>query len=80
MSLGSLSTAFAKSLIVLGEVTGNVTALRNWQVESRRVAPALPAEPPLQSVLIPAHNEAKVIAETHENLRWKIQDGVVMLA
>jgi cellulose synthase/poly-beta-1,6-N-acetylglucosamine synthase-like glycosyltransferase/peptidoglycan/xylan/chitin deacetylase (PgdA/CDA1 family) len=41
-----------------------VSALRNWQVESRRVPPALPAEPPLQSVLIPAHNEAKVIAET----------------
>ncbi len=39
-------------------------SLWNWRVESRRVAPALPAEPPLQSVLIPAHNEAKVIAET----------------
>ena len=39
-------------------------SLWNWWVESRRVAPALPAEPPLQSVLIPAHNEAKVIAET----------------
>jgi cellulose synthase/poly-beta-1,6-N-acetylglucosamine synthase-like glycosyltransferase/peptidoglycan/xylan/chitin deacetylase (PgdA/CDA1 family)/spore germination protein YaaH len=41
-----------------------VVALRNWQVESRRVPPELPAEPPLQSVLIPAHNEGKVIAET----------------
>jgi len=39
-------------------------SLWNWRVEARRVAPALPAEPPLQSVLIPAHNEAKVIAET----------------
>ena len=39
-------------------------SLWNWRVESRRVAPALPAEPPFQSVLIPAHNEAKVIAET----------------
>ena len=39
-------------------------SLWNWWVEFRRVAPALPAEPPLQSVLIPAHNEAKVIAET----------------
>ncbi|HET9573115.1 MAG TPA: glycosyltransferase, partial [Methyloceanibacter sp.] len=39
-------------------------SLWNWRVESRRVAPALPAAPPLQSVLIPAHNEAKVIAET----------------
>src|SRR5215831_18403889 len=29
--------------------------------ESRRVPPMLPAEPPLQTVLIPAHNEAKVI-------------------
>ena len=42
----------------------SVIALRNWQVESKRVPPSLPAEPPLQSVLIPAHNEAKVIAET----------------
>ncbi len=41
-----------------------VVALRNWQVESKRVPPELPAEPPLQSVLIPAHNEGKVIAET----------------
>ena len=39
-------------------------SLWNWRVESRRVAPALPAAPPLQSVLIPAHNESKVIAET----------------
>jgi poly-beta-1,6 N-acetyl-D-glucosamine synthase len=41
-----------------------IVALRNWQVESRRVPPELPSAPPLQSVLIPAHNEAKVIAET----------------
>jgi cellulose synthase/poly-beta-1,6-N-acetylglucosamine synthase-like glycosyltransferase/peptidoglycan/xylan/chitin deacetylase (PgdA/CDA1 family)/spore germination protein YaaH len=41
-----------------------VVALRNWQVESRRVPPELPADPPLQSVLIPAHDEGKVIAET----------------
>src|SRR5262249_59849935 len=27
----------------------------------RRAPPMLPAEPPLQTVLIPAHNEAKVI-------------------
>jgi peptidoglycan-N-acetylglucosamine deacetylase len=35
--------------------------LRNRQVESRRAAPALPVPAPLQSVLIPAYNEAKVI-------------------
>ena len=39
-------------------------SLRNRQLESRRVPPALPDDPPLQSVLIPAHNEEKVIAET----------------
>ena len=39
-------------------------ALRNWYVESRRVAPVLPTDPPVQTVLIPAHNEGKVIAET----------------
>ena len=39
-------------------------SLRNRQLESRRVPPVLPDDPPLQSVLIPAHNEEKVIAET----------------
>ena len=36
-------------------------SLHNRQVEARRVAPSLPESPPLQSVLIPAQNEAKVI-------------------
>jgi cellulose synthase/poly-beta-1,6-N-acetylglucosamine synthase-like glycosyltransferase/peptidoglycan/xylan/chitin deacetylase (PgdA/CDA1 family) len=35
--------------------------LRNRRAEARRVAPLLPDAPPLQTVLIPAHNEAKVI-------------------
>ena len=35
--------------------------LRNRQIEKRRVAPRLPEHPPLQTVLIPAQNEAKVI-------------------
>jgi cellulose synthase/poly-beta-1,6-N-acetylglucosamine synthase-like glycosyltransferase/peptidoglycan/xylan/chitin deacetylase (PgdA/CDA1 family)/spore germination protein YaaH len=35
--------------------------LSNRRAESRRVRPLLPAAPPLQTVLIPAHNEAKVI-------------------
>jgi cellulose synthase/poly-beta-1,6-N-acetylglucosamine synthase-like glycosyltransferase len=39
-------------------------ALANRYAEARRLPPALPADPPLQTVLIPAHNEAKVIAQT----------------
>jgi cellulose synthase/poly-beta-1,6-N-acetylglucosamine synthase-like glycosyltransferase len=35
--------------------------LSNRRAESRRVPPTLPDVPPLQTVLIPAHNEAKVI-------------------
>ena len=35
--------------------------LGNRHSESRRVPPRLPDTPPLQTVLIPAHNEAKVI-------------------
>jgi peptidoglycan-N-acetylglucosamine deacetylase len=35
--------------------------LSNRRSESRRVPPRLPDAPPLQTVLIPAHNEAKVI-------------------
>jgi cellulose synthase/poly-beta-1,6-N-acetylglucosamine synthase-like glycosyltransferase/peptidoglycan/xylan/chitin deacetylase (PgdA/CDA1 family) len=33
----------------------------NRHVETRRVPPRMPETPPLQTVLIPAHNEAKVI-------------------
>jgi cellulose synthase/poly-beta-1,6-N-acetylglucosamine synthase-like glycosyltransferase/peptidoglycan/xylan/chitin deacetylase (PgdA/CDA1 family) len=36
-------------------------ALRNRQTEAKRVPPPLPEAPPLQSVLIPAYNEARVI-------------------
>jgi len=36
-------------------------SLRNRRAEARRVAPLLPEAPRLQTVLIPAHNEAKVI-------------------
>jgi peptidoglycan-N-acetylglucosamine deacetylase len=39
-------------------------ALRNRAVEARRVAPELPSPNVLQSVLIPAFNEAKVIEQT----------------
>jgi peptidoglycan-N-acetylglucosamine deacetylase len=39
-------------------------ALHNRQVEARRVAPSLPEPAPLQSVLIPAFNEAKVIVQS----------------
>jgi cellulose synthase/poly-beta-1,6-N-acetylglucosamine synthase-like glycosyltransferase/peptidoglycan/xylan/chitin deacetylase (PgdA/CDA1 family)/spore germination protein YaaH len=39
----------------------SVVGLRNRRAEAHRVAPALPNPPPLQTVLIPAHNEAKVI-------------------
>jgi peptidoglycan-N-acetylglucosamine deacetylase len=35
--------------------------LGNRRAEARRVAPVISASPPLQTVLIPAHNEAKVI-------------------
>ena len=35
--------------------------LLNWQRDRRRVAPTLPAEPALVSVLIPAYNEERVI-------------------
>jgi cellulose synthase/poly-beta-1,6-N-acetylglucosamine synthase-like glycosyltransferase/peptidoglycan/xylan/chitin deacetylase (PgdA/CDA1 family) len=38
--------------------------LRNRQVEARRVVPPLPEPAPLQSVLIPAFNEAKVIVQS----------------
>ena len=36
----------------------------NWRHERKRVPPALPANPPLVSVLIPAYNEARVIASS----------------
>ncbi len=38
--------------------------LRNRQLEARRVPPFLPEPAPLQSVLIPAFNEAKVIVQS----------------
>ena len=39
-------------------------ALFNRQVEARRVAPSLPEPAPLQSVVIPAFNEAKVVVQS----------------
>src|SRR5262249_14056228 len=39
-------------------------SLGNRLAEARKVLPALPVDSPLQSVLIPAHNEAKVIEQT----------------
>ena len=39
-------------------------AIRNRVTENKRVPPVLSANPPLQSVLIPAYNEEKVIART----------------
>ena len=41
-----------------------VVALCNRRKETKRTPPALPRDPPLQTVLIPAHNEAKVIVPT----------------
>jgi hypothetical protein len=38
--------------------------LRNRHKEPVRVPSALPNDPPLQTVLIPAHNEAKVVVQT----------------
>ncbi len=38
--------------------------LRNRYVEAHRVAPPLPEPPPLQTVLMPAFNEAKVIVQS----------------
>ena len=39
----------------------SAVGFRNRHVEARRVTPRIPDSPPLQTVLIPAHNEAKVI-------------------
>ena len=39
-------------------------ALRNRVVEKRRIPPELPSPPNLQSVLVPAYNEEKVIEQT----------------
>jgi cellulose synthase/poly-beta-1,6-N-acetylglucosamine synthase-like glycosyltransferase len=39
-------------------------ALRDRWVEKRRIPPGLPAPPNLQSVLVPAYNEEKVIEQT----------------
>jgi cellulose synthase/poly-beta-1,6-N-acetylglucosamine synthase-like glycosyltransferase/peptidoglycan/xylan/chitin deacetylase (PgdA/CDA1 family)/spore germination protein YaaH len=39
-------------------------ALRSWAAEKRRVPPELPAQPHLQTVLVPAYNEEKVIEQT----------------
>jgi len=41
-----------------------VISLGNRLAEARKVPPALPVDSPLQSVLIPAHNEEKVIEQT----------------
>jgi cellulose synthase/poly-beta-1,6-N-acetylglucosamine synthase-like glycosyltransferase/peptidoglycan/xylan/chitin deacetylase (PgdA/CDA1 family)/spore germination protein YaaH len=39
-------------------------AFCNWRMEAARKPPTLLSDPPLQTVLIPAHNEAKVIVQT----------------
>ena len=36
----------------------------NWRRDRKRVAPTVPADPPLVSVLIPAYNEERVIARS----------------
>ena len=65
--LGYLLTRLFSVAILLGVARAVflcVIALRNREAEARRVAPALPAPAPLQSVLIPAFNEAKVIVQS----------------
>jgi cellulose synthase/poly-beta-1,6-N-acetylglucosamine synthase-like glycosyltransferase/peptidoglycan/xylan/chitin deacetylase (PgdA/CDA1 family) len=45
-----------------------VIALRNRRMEAKRVPPSLPEPAPLQSVLIPAFNEAKVIVRSIDHI------------
>ena len=63
--LGSLLTVVFVLAIGLGVVRVlflSGVALGNRRAEARRLPPPLPQHPPLQTVLIPAHNESKVIA------------------
>jgi cellulose synthase/poly-beta-1,6-N-acetylglucosamine synthase-like glycosyltransferase/peptidoglycan/xylan/chitin deacetylase (PgdA/CDA1 family) len=46
----------------------SVIGLHNRRTEMHRVPPLLPEPPPLQTVLIPAHNEAKVIVGAVEHI------------
>jgi len=62
--LGHLATVVFVLAIWLGVARIlflSAVAWRNRQAETGRVPPLLPEPPPLQTVLIPAHNEAKVI-------------------
>ena len=63
--LGSLLTVVFVLAIGLGVARVlflSGVGLGNRRAEARRVPPPLPQQPPLQTVLIPAHNESKVIA------------------
>ena len=64
---GKLASIFFFTAICLGVlrllfICG--MGLRNRHKEPVRVPSALPNDPPLQTVLIPAHNEAKVVVQT----------------
>jgi cellulose synthase/poly-beta-1,6-N-acetylglucosamine synthase-like glycosyltransferase/peptidoglycan/xylan/chitin deacetylase (PgdA/CDA1 family)/spore germination protein YaaH len=64
---GKLASALFFAAICLGVLRLLflcIVALHNRRTEVARIAPALPSDPPLQTVLIPAHNEAKVIVQT----------------
>ncbi len=69
--LGHLATAVFFITISLGVARIlflSVVGLRNRRIEMHRVPPRLPEPPPLQTVLIPAHNEAKVIVGAVEHI------------
>ena len=63
--LGQLLTGLFVLAICLGVARVlflTAAGLGNRRAEQRRVPPQLPEPPPLQTVLIPAYNEGKVIA------------------
>ena len=65
--LGDLLSGLFFAAIFLGVARAVLLCgigLRNRQVEARRVVPPLPEPAPLQSVLIPAFNEVKVIVQS----------------
>ena len=69
--LGHLATAVFFITISLGVARIlflSVIGWRNRRTEMHRVPPLLPEPPPLQTVLIPAHNEAKVIVGAVEHI------------
>ena len=62
--LGHLLTALFVVAIGLGiarVLLLSAVGLGSWLAERRHVPPCLPATPPVQTVIIPAYNEAKVI-------------------